>query len=182
MNIKQNNTVDYHEVLLNGTKMDAIFDTGASSNFITKGALSKLQECERYTYENPKTFTLANDERIIITEYALIKLSYSDNNVIMKFEIINTQSIRILIGYETIQKMNEKITEKKEIPVQCNISTKGNKIISWNRPIKNQKDKKDFLDLVKKLEEEDIIEESTSLWLNPIVLTRKKKWKRPFLR
>ncbi len=64
--------------------------------------------------------------------------------------------------------------EKKELPVKCHIKTNTTIPISNTRPFKSLQDKKDFEVLVAELEKKGIIEESESLWLNPVVLVRKR--------
>jgi hypothetical protein len=78
---------------------------------------------------------------------------------------------------ETILLSNSfvKRTERNcELPIKCNINTKGSAPISWNRPIRNLHDKIEFQKMVDELEKKRIVEESTSMWLNPVVLVRKK--------
>jgi hypothetical protein len=58
--------------------------------------------------------------------------------------------------------------------MECVINSEGKSPVSWTRPLRNFKDKHDFEVLLKELEDRGIIEPSTSVWLNPVVLTRKK--------
>ncbi|KAG0438461.1 Retrovirus-related Pol polyprotein from transposon opus [Dictyocoela muelleri] len=56
----------------------------------------------------------------------------------------------------------------------CKMKTLENKIVSWSRPIRNLKDKNYFNIYINRLEKDGLVEKSNSLWLNPIVLNRKK--------
>lgn len=64
--------------------------------------------------------------------------------------------------------------QKKKLPIKCQIQTGNAKPVSNNRPIRSLQDKKDFQKLICDLERKGIVEESKSLWLNPVVLVRKK--------
>jgi hypothetical protein len=46
--------------------------------------------------------------------------------------------------------------------------------VSWSRSIRSHKDLQEFQDLVDDLEKRGIVEPSTSVWLNPVVIIRKK--------
>ena len=63
---------------------------------------------------------------------------------------------------------------KKQIPIECCIDTKSANPISWTRRIKSNVDRSDFEKLIKIYEENGIIETSTSMWMNPVVLTKEK--------
>lgn len=71
--------------------------------------------------------------------------------------------------------MRKNIKVKKKIPIECCIDTKDHAPISWSQPIKSLQDKKEFENAVDDLEERGIVEKSTSQWLNPTVLVRKKR-------
>jgi hypothetical protein len=65
-------------------------------------------------------------------------------------------------------------------PILCHINTGNAKPISWSSPIKSLQDRLEFQKLVDELEQKGIVEESVSLWLNPVVLVRKKNGKLRF--
>ncbi|KAG0434266.1 hypothetical protein DMUE_5244 [Dictyocoela muelleri] len=77
--------------------------------------------------------------------------------------------VDIIIGWGLIKKL-----ENKVFPVECCIKVKDNSIVSWTRPVKNIKDKNDFKKLRAEYEKKGYIEKNRSMWLNPVVLNRKK--------
>ena len=83
--------------------------------------------------------------------------------------MINDGLVGVIIGKNLVKQLY-----KKEFPLKCAISTEPGKIVSWGRPIYNWQDKSDFRVLVSDFEKRGIVERSSSLWLNPVTLTRKK--------
>jgi hypothetical protein len=105
-----------------------------------------------------------------------VKLKYVYNGMGREdvFNVVeNGKRKTILLSNNVVKKIQQKI---KCIPVECKIETGNSPVVSWNRPIRSLKYKEDFEELLKDLEERGVIENSTSTWLNPVVLTRKKKW------
>ena len=60
------------------------------------------------------------------------------------------------------------------MPIECRIDTKGSAVVSQSRPIRSRADKLEFQELVNDLERRGIVKPSVSVWLNPVVLVRKK--------
>ncbi len=99
-----------------------------------------------------------------------IEVQFNGVKVKDNFLIINKSIINILIGRGMINKF-----EKRRIfPIKCPIETEKNKIVSWSRNIRCRQDMEDFNILVEQMEKDGKLEQSTSMWLNPVVLTRKK--------
>ena len=84
--------------------------------------------------------------------------------------------VDVVVGFDLLNK----VTMFKYFPVSCGISTLPGKIVSWTRPIFCYKDREDFKVLIKELEDAGRVEPSTSQWLNPVLLTRKKTGKLRF--
>ncbi|KAF9761956.1 Retrovirus-related Pol polyprotein from transposon opus [Nosema granulosis] len=82
----------------------------------------------------------------------------------------------ILISNSLVKKLKSKM----KIPIECTIETNNKGTVSWSRPIKSLKDKEDFQESILDLERRNIVEESKSLWLNPVQLVRKKNGKLRF--
>jgi hypothetical protein len=101
-----------------------------------------------------------------------LDLEYEGKKTRESFNIVNEKNAgSILLCNSVVKRLT---TETCKIPVECSINTGDSDPVSWNRPIRSWKDKKDFESLIKDLEERKIIESSKSNWLNPVVLTRKK--------
>ncbi|MGL5706922.1 MAG: reverse transcriptase domain-containing protein [Aeromonas sp.] len=174
--ICKNGSIDTRKIRLNGHEYEAVFDTGATDNMICSSILDeinvdklspKIKEYEYFDGGSNRTIGTVN-----------LELEYGDNKEIQEFNVVKNDKLKnILICNNTVKELTK---EKKIIPVECIIDTGKNDPISWNRPLKSFKDKKDFELLLKELESKKIIEPSTSLWLNPVVLTRKKNGKLRF--
>lgn len=101
---------------------------------------------------------------------ARLKFEYNNVKYEDEFNVVNRPEIKtILLSNATVQNIT-----KCSIPIECCIETGNNPPVSWSRPIRSYKDKIDFQIMLGELEEKGIIEESTSAWLNPVVITRKK--------
>jgi hypothetical protein len=168
---QESNSIDETEIILEGKPMKAIFVTGASVNMICSGALKKLNNIKMLPGELEFTYFDGTKNKTI----GKVNLKYIYNSKIYREEFNVAESNE----HETILISNTSVRhilndEKIEIPITCSINTKETAPISWNRPIRSWKDKADFEELVLRLENEGVIEPSTSDWLNPVVLTRKK--------
>jgi hypothetical protein len=173
INVEMNNVIDERFIKLNGKILKAVFDTGASMNMICSGALKNMKNVNVKPIEKDYFYFDggSNKTKGIVN----LELEYEGKKSIEEFNIVDRkQRDMILLSNNTVGKICRVIDVK--MPVECCIDTKESKPISWNRPIRSLKDKHDFEKLLKKLESEDVIEDSTSMWLNPVVLTRKKKW------
>ncbi|KAG0441387.1 hypothetical protein DMUE_1089 [Dictyocoela muelleri] len=119
----------------------------------------------------PINITLFNGNVIKSNQSLILNVNYKNKIVNDTFYVISYKVNDVILGRNIIEKFNK----LKEFPIHCKINTILDKIVSWSRPIKNLKDKNDFKDLIFKYEKDKIVERSRSLWLNPVVLNRKKQ-------
>ncbi|KAG0442064.1 hypothetical protein DMUE_0566 [Dictyocoela muelleri] len=112
---------------------------------------------------------LLNGSVIKANESTVLDIKYSSSDIKDIFYTIENGIIDVTIGSELIKKI-----QKKDYPIECQIKTTGNRVVSWSRPIKNLKDKHDFKKLIEDFERKGYIEKSRSVWLNPVVLNIKK--------
>ncbi|MGL5709134.1 MAG: reverse transcriptase domain-containing protein, partial [Aeromonas sp.] len=165
---KLNGLVDERYAKMNGRDVKVIFDTGATDNMITSGALSELGSV-KIAPKAQKYFFFDGSSCDSIGE-AKIEFEYNDMKSIQTFNVVkNDENNKILLSNIQTKKHN-----LREIPIQCSMNTEHHSPVSWNRPIRSFSDKIEFEKLVTELEEKGVVEESNSKWLNPVVLIRKK--------
>lgn len=170
------NNIDEKKILLNGKKCYAILDTGASNSVITRKALKNIPNLNM---QNVKAkFKLIDGRCINVREATELEIGFAGRTYKDLFYIVeNNITSNVLIGNEVVKRLNG---NQKKIPFQCTINTEGTNPVSWSRPISSNVDKKELNDLVNDLESKGIVEESTSEWLNPIHIVRKKMVNRVF--
>ena len=103
-------------------------------------------------------------DRKITLQLTLNKITKS-----IEFCIINKGTVDIILSNN-----GTKLFKKNLFRVECEIDTKPGKIVSWTRPLNNQYEKIEFQTLVESYLERGIFLGSDSLWVNPVVCTRKK--------
>jgi hypothetical protein len=161
--------LDFQEIEINGNVAKVIFDTGSVASFLCSSMLYLINGLEI----NPEThnFTAIDGHTIKTSGFVIAEIFYMGKKIKEKIYIVkNDKSNDIIIGNSCIQRLKT----KEKIPIICEINTKTTSPISWSRPIRNAQDRIDFRILLQKLIDNDIVEPSKSLWLNPVVLTRKK--------
>ena len=165
-------TLDVRAIKINDKTVDALFDTGASDSMITSAWLNYLNLYK--TIPVNRTFNLIDGSRFEVNRTVKALFEYNGKLHSEEFNVVeNTKDRKIILGNDCLKR----ILSRKEIPVQCHINTGDAGPISWNRPLRSLQDKKDLKKLTDELEKAGILEESTSMWLNPVVLVRKKAGK-----
>ncbi|KAG0433115.1 Transposon Ty3-G Gag-Pol polyprotein [Dictyocoela muelleri] len=171
VNSKCDENLDMRTVYLNNMKLRALFDSGSSINIITRKFLRRFKNLSIEKLDKNVEIRLLNGSCIKSKESVFFNTLYKVKNIDEKFFIINNGIVDVIIGQKLIKKLTH---AAKNFPIECMILTKNENIVSWSRPIKNFRDKEDFKKLISEYETKGIIEKSKSLWLNPIVLNRKK--------
>lgn len=118
---------------------------------------------------------LINRTKVTYKEYVEIGIQYKDYKSVERFMILDNPLVNVLIGNKIIKKIRKK--EENSFPVECRINSPDNKIVSWTRPINNEKKRKGLQECVDKLLKEGKIEPSKSLWCHPVVVVEKKSGK-----
>ena len=175
---EENDVMDIEEVQINGVRKEVLFDTGATDNVVTKEALKKIPGVSTNKLEEPVIFKLINDTEIVAKEEVRLEVKYKDKFLIENFKCIDAKNEMIILGNRLVKELRGFREEK--IPIECTINTCGRGPISWTRPIRSRADMIEFQELVNELEKNGVIEESRSLWLNPVVLVRKSSGKLRF--
>lgn len=166
--------LDMDYVKLNMVSVRAVFDSGACESVITSGLLKRLRI--KQFVKTRKEFKFIDGSVVVVTRMVDISIEYRDITVVERFNVVeNDVDETVLLG-NTLTKF----LRRKKIPIECTINTGDHPPISWSRPIRNLQDKRDLEALVDDLVERDIVEKSTSSWLNPCVLVRKKNGKLRF--
>ncbi|KAG0441131.1 Retrovirus-related Pol polyprotein from transposon [Dictyocoela muelleri] len=161
--------LDIRIVKLNGVEKNVLFDSGSSINILTDKEAKNLNNVEIRKLENPIFIKLLNGDSIKAENVIKLEIKYKNISITDDFYVIRKGIIDVIIGCELIKRF-----DKETFPIECSINTRGNTIISWNRPIRNLKDKNDFKKLIDIYEKKGYVERSRSTWLNPVVLNRKK--------
>jgi hypothetical protein len=160
--------IDMQEIFLNDRRFTVLFDTGASDSLIPEKYLTLLQNVKIWKEE--MKFKNYTGESWTSKGYVILEIEYEQKTIFEKFWIAGGKANDIVIAFETVKLLKE----NAELPVVCKINTGKNQPISWTRPIRSFKDKNEFENLCSELEQKGIIKKSTSDWLNPVVLVRKK--------
>ncbi|KAF9760719.1 Retrovirus-related Pol polyprotein from transposon 17.6 [Nosema granulosis] len=160
--------LDTDFVTINNISIKAVFDSGASESVITSKLLRKIGI--KKTVNTHKEFGVIDGSVIVVDQVVDLEVEFKERKTIESFNVVINEKEEILL----LSNACIKGLRKKEMPIECTINTKDHPPISWSRPIKNLKDKKDFEKLIEELESRDIVEGSNSAWLNPAVLVRKK--------
>ena len=162
--------VEKGEISLNGLEYISIFDTASTVNIISRKFANSVANITICYPKSPKIIKLIDGSEIVFKQYALLDIKYKNKAAKDIFYVINEGLADLLIGKSLL----DRLKNQAGFPVKCTIPTRGDSIVSWSRPIKSIHEKKEFQVLVKDLEVRGILEESRSMWLNPVVLTRKK--------
>ncbi|KAF9750340.1 Transposon Ty3-I Gag-Pol polyprotein, partial [Nosema granulosis] len=162
-------SLDTDKVKINDLSLIAVFDSGACESVITSKLLKRLGNVR--CSPTKKEFRVIDGSVVIVNYIVDLWVDYNDKKIMVTFNVINNEKDETLLLSNTCSKF---LRSKRKIPIECCIDTKDHAPISWSRPIKSLRDKRDFENLVDDLEERGIIEKSTSPWLNPTVLVRKK--------
>jgi hypothetical protein len=165
--------VDERIIEIQGVKYKAIFDTGASESMICSGALEGLEDVKvKPTVKEYSYFDGGTNKTCGVVE---LKFVHKNKTYIENFNVVDVPLKKnILIANTMVKSISE---VKKPIPIKCSINTGNSAPVNWTRPIRSQKDREEFAELLKELESKGIVEPSQSTWLNPVVITRKRDGK-----
>lgn len=172
--------LDEREVRLNDMNYLAIFDTGATHSMIGKRLLGRMGKIVIERLGNAKKFSMINGGHIEVVRTVTLSVIYEGKRRLEKFFIIEDERChKVIIGNKLVKELAGEEEEGAntgmfEIPVECTIPTEEGAMVSWSRPIRSKKEREEFRELVDDLQRRRIVEPSQSLWLNPVVLRRKK--------
>lgn len=176
--IKSN--IDVRKVQIEGVEMDVLFDSGACESIIGLKTVRKLIKNPRFD-EQKKNLKFFNNSEFNIKRTIDLNISYNGKTFLDTFNVYEDPKCdKILLCYNTIKFLQEKEKEFKEIPIICEINTLGGGPVSWTRPIRSLTERSELMKLTEDMERRGIIEKSNFLWLNPVVLTKKKDVKYRF--
>ena len=162
--------VDKREVKINDLQYMSIFDTASTINVVSKRFCDELKIAQIDSLEIPKKVLVIDGREITMKESVYLNIEYNNYKTQASFYVLNNSVTDLLIGKALI----DELEKARAFPFECRIPIYEQKIISWTRPVRSMRDKEEFQELVAELERRGIVERSHSLWLNPVVLTRKK--------
>src|SRR6266498_2388228 len=134
-------------VEVKGKVMEAIVDSGAATNIMTKGLQEKLGIT--ITEKSNARFTIANGQTVPALGKTMIKVIIENEEIPMKVQIIDSRKKDLILGTEILVEMKGKIDfEEKELRIEY----KSNKIITpifYNRKrveIQEEEENQEFED------------------------------------
>ncbi len=150
----------------------AIFYTSSVDNFININILRKIRlTTEIIDNQIEKRYVMLNGTELKINKEIELTIEYKGKRISSRFKVVEKRYDGVIVGRDIREKF---YSEVKKIQIKCAFKTKEDKVISWTRPIRNRQDQEDFIKFVDELEAREIIETSTSEWISPLVLQRKK--------
>ncbi|KAG0435637.1 hypothetical protein DMUE_4627 [Dictyocoela muelleri] len=114
-----------------------LFDTGSSINIITKKIINEMRIDRLIKLKDALRINLLNGSYIESQEMIYLDVTYDKKRIRDVFYVIGTGIVDVILGVEMINK----IEKSKSFPVDCQIKTKGDQIISRTKAIKSYKDR-----------------------------------------
>ncbi|KAG0430732.1 hypothetical protein DMUE_5637 [Dictyocoela muelleri] len=146
---KNKGGVRKEECSLNGFKKYIIFDSGSTLNIISTKSLKSIKHIKSKIINEEKHVYLLNGDSVKFSRKVLLKLEFKQRILDTYFHILENDEYMCLIGNENIISLSSsKCRIVKKFQIECKIPCKDGEIISWDRSIRNWKDKKDFQVLV----------------------------------
>ena len=170
--------IDERIVEINNLSYPAFFDTGATYSMLGRFVLSKINRVRIEKLKEKKRFSLINGSHFTVSNVVYLSVKYQGRRCEEQFYIIEDEGCeKLLLGNNLVRTLcrepQENIEEFK-IPIECTISMVEGKIVNWTRPIRSRVELREFAELIDDFERKGIVESRKSLWLNPVVLRRKK--------
>ncbi|MGL6196546.1 MAG: reverse transcriptase domain-containing protein, partial [Thermoguttaceae bacterium] len=167
--------LDYRAIKINGIDFCCLFDSAAAASIIDSRLVEQFG-WKAQKLDEPFEFTLLNGTILSAEKHLDAKIEFEGHTKMVDFYILdNITPNTILISFDDITEFTiQHIKKTSEIPIKCAIKTTDDGIVSWTRPIRTYSDRMEFESIIQDLLDRQIIEKSNSLWLNPVVLTKKK--------
>ncbi len=148
-------------VEVKGKVMEAIVDSGAATNIMTKGLQEKLGI--KITEKSNARFTIANGQTLPALGKTMVKVRIENEEIPMKVQIIDSRKKDLILGTEMLAEMKGKIDfEERELRIEHN----GKEVITpifYNRKkveIREEEESQEFEDdFNEEIEEEELSEE-----------------------
>ena len=139
---------------IKGNVIEAIVDSGAATNIITKGLLEKLGM--KITESSNAVFSNVNGKKVPSLGKVDIKIKIKDTEIPMKVQVIDSTKRDLILGTEILAEVKGKINfEKNELKIEYN----GKEIrtpIFYNRKKLEIQEYQDFEDEFEEFEEEEL--------------------------
>src|SRR5947208_5054563 len=99
------------KIEIKGNVMEAIVDSGAATNIITKGLLEKLGI--KITESSNAVFTNVNGKKVPSLGKVDIKIKIKDTEIQMKVQVIDSKKRNLILGTEILAEVKGKIKLEK---------------------------------------------------------------------
>ena len=169
-NFNEVDGVEKDQVKVNGSEYSCIFDSASNINIVSNNFIKQIPGVKINQRPISESIKLINGQAVKLRRYVKLEIEYRHKSAMADFYILGNSVADLLIGNPLINKLED----RKKFPLKCAIPTRGGTIVSRSRPIRSIAEKREFQELVESFEKRGIIEESRSLWLNPVVIIRKK--------
>lgn len=168
--MSEENDIRREKAKLNDFEYFVLLDSGSSVNVIHKDILKKIKNVKLEKLKYQTNIKLINGTSLNIKEQAYLNVSIYNRSQLTMFNVYENGIKDVILGWNFLNAKNK----NESIPIECNIETLENKKVNWTRPIKGLYQKIEFKKIVDELLKKDVIEQSYSTWLNPVVLAQKK--------
>lgn len=110
-NAKEIQRLDMRFILLNGEKMKALFDSGATNNIISRKIIKKMPE--ELIFDEEKKFKLIDGTEFTTHKAIKLQIEYNDRRILEKFNIIDNDGKDVILSNKMINGLL-----KKKIPIK----------------------------------------------------------------
>ena len=137
--------------------MEAIVDSGAATNIITKGLLEKLGI--KITESSNAVFSNVNGKKVPSLGKADIKVKIENTEIPMKVQVIDSTKRDLILGTEILAEVKGKINfEKNELKIEYNGKEIRTPIFYNRKKLEIQEEYQEFEEEFEEFEEEEDLE------------------------
>src|SRR6266496_956844 len=146
------------KIEIKGNVIEAIVDSGAVTNIITKGLLEKLGI--KITESSNAVFSNVNEKKVPSLGKVDIKVKIENTEIPMKVQVIDSTKRDLILGTEILAEVKGKINfEKNKLKIEYNGKEIRTPIFYNRKKIKVQEEYQEFEEEFEEFEEEDLEEE-----------------------
>src|SRR5438094_818905 len=146
------------KIEIKGNVMEAIVDSGAATNIITKGLLEKLGI--KITESSNAVFSNVNGKKVPSLGKVDIKVKIENIEIPMKVQVIDSTKRDLILGTEILAEVKGKINfEKNELKIEYNGKEIRTPIFYNRKKLEIQEEYQEFEEEFEEFEEEDLEEE-----------------------
>src|SRR6266498_2104834 len=143
---------------IKGNVIEAIVDSGAATNIITKGLLEKLGM--KITESSNAVFSNVNGKKVPSLGKVDIRIKIENTEIPMKVQVIDSTKRDLILGTEKIAEIKRKINfEKNELKIEYNGKEIRTPIFYNRKKLEIQEEYQEFEEEFEEFEEKEDLEE-----------------------